>query len=94
MRTYSKELVNYGEYPLVLSDLMGNYFYMARFDNEKDALLFKDYVTRKADESFGSHESKVTHQITGEDKRMLDDRKRELAGDDGLSICDKHIDGA
>ena len=93
LRTYSKELVNHGEYPLVLSDLMGNYFYMAKFDNEKDALLFRDYVFKRADESLDNHSTKIS-RVGGEDKRMLDDRKRESVSEDGLSICDKHIDGA
>ena len=93
LRTFSKELVNHGEYPLVLSDLMGNYFYMAKFNTEEEALLFRDYVFKKADESLNDHNNKIS-RVGGEDKRMLDDRKRELASEDGLSICDKHIDGA
>ena len=91
LRTYKNEIVNVGDYPLVLSDLMGNRFYMARFQNEKDVLLFKEYVTRSPNVSYREGE-KINH-LGGEDKRMLDDRKREKGGDE-LTICDKHVDGA
>lgn len=90
-RTYGKEIVEVGEYPLVYEDLIGNFYYTALFDKEEDALLFSDYV-RKTNVSSYSHGERISH-ITGEDRRMLDERKRENDSSD-LNICDKHIDGA
>lgn len=91
LRTFKNQICNVGDYPLVFSDLMGNHFYMAKFDKEEDVLLFKQYVTRSADASLKNSET-ISH-LGGEDKRMLDDRKRE-SKDSDLTICDKHIDGA
>ena len=86
-----KEIVEVGEYPLVYEDLIGNFYYTALFDKEEDALLFSDYV-RKTNVSSYSHGERISH-ITGEDRRMLDERKQENDSSD-LNICDKHIDGA
>ena len=93
LRTFKNEICNHGEYPEVFSDLMGNYFYMAKFDNEKDVILFRDYVLRRSDTSLDDHKNSPSH-LVGEDKRILDERKGKSSFEDGLSICDKHIDGA
>lgn len=91
LRTFKNEICNVGDYPLVLSDLMGNRFYMAKFNNVKDVELFKEYVTRSPNVSYESHTS--NNHLVGEDKRILDERKNESTQDD-LTICDKHVDGA
>lgn len=76
LRTFKNEICNVGDYPLVFSDLMGNRFYMAKFQSEKEVELFKEYVTRSPNVSYDTKEE-----------------KRE-SSNDGLTICDKHIDGA
>lgn len=90
-RTYKKELKEVGRYPNVFADLMGDSYYMATFDKEEDALLFADYVKKRMQPTHKS-ENKISH-ITGEDRRMLDERERDNKNSD-LTICDKHIDGA
>ena len=90
-RTYANNLCAYGDMPAVLADLMCDRYFMAKFENEKDAVLFSQYVTRRADVSYAS-ETKFDH-ILGEDKRILDEKKAESSYDD-LPICDRHIDGA
>ena len=89
-RTFAKELCNVGDYPDVFSGLMGNRFFMAKFDSLKDVEIFNAYVSKRTDASF-KVPTAVSH-ILGEDKRMLDDRKAE-AKHEG-AICDRHIDGA
>ena len=89
-RTYSKELCVYGDMPKVLSDIMCDRYYMAKFEEENDAMTFAKYVTRHSDMSYARGCS-FSH-LTGEDKRIMDEKNAE-PGDD-LAICDKHIDGA
>ena len=91
LRTFHNQICNSGIYPTVISDLMGDRFFMAKFNNLKDVELFKEYVTRSANMSYESHSS--SSHVVGEDKRILDERKNEASNDD-LPICDKHIDGA
>lgn len=91
LRTFHNEICNVGDYPLVFSDLMGNRFYMAKFEEEKDVEIFKEYVTRSPNVSLKTHEHQ--NHVVGEDKRILDERKKETSQED-LTICDKHIDGA
>ena len=93
LRTFAKDIVNHGEYPLVFSDLMGNYFYMAKFDKIEDVDIFRDYVSRKRNSSLAGHDSKISH-VVGEDRKMMREKNSKSVSDDGLSICDKHIDGA
>lgn len=57
LRTYKNNVCNYGDYPDVFSDLMGNRFYMAKFEKEEDVLLFKDYVSRGIDVSYKGKEA-------------------------------------
>lgn len=90
-RTFHNEICNSGIYPKVISDLMGDRFFMAKFNSLKDVELFKEYVTRSPNMTYESHSG--TSHVVGEDKRILDERKNESSSDD-LSICDKHIDGA
>ena len=89
LRTYKNEICNHGEYPLILSDLMGNKFYMAKFDKLEDVLLFRDYVGRGINVSYAS--SDTYSHLVGEDKRIMEEKN--ASRDDDLSICDKHIDG-
>ena len=90
LRTYKNNVCFYGDYPDVLSDIMGNKCYMAKFKEEKDALVFAQYVKRKTDVSYFS--DGTTNHIVGEDKRILDEKNQSSSSD--LSICDTHIDGA
>ena len=90
-RTYVNNLCAYGDMPAILADLMCDRYFMAKFDDEKDAVLFSQYVTRRADARFDTDYS--FSRLVGEDKRIMEEKNRESI-DDGLSICDKHIDGA
>ena len=58
---------------------MGNKFFMARFTNVKDVLVFNDYVGRKPMKDT-SHNGKT---MFNKDKSSSSD-----------NICDTHIDGA
>ena len=89
-RTYANNLCTYGDMPKVLADLMGDRFFMAKFENEDDAVTFTQYVTRRSDMSYAKGCS-FSH-LVGEDKRIMEEKNVE-SGDD-LAICDKHIDGA
>ena len=89
-RTFSKELCKIGDYPDVFSGLMGNRYFMAKFDNLNDVELFNAYVSKRTDESIKI--PKAISRLLGEDKRILDDRKREELKEE--PICDRHIDGA
>jgi len=91
-RTFSKEMCNFGRYPAVLSDLMGDQYYMARFEKLEDVHLFEEYVRRKI-ESMHHDSEKISH-VVGEDRRMLRENKQDMQGSSDLTICDKHIDGA
>ena len=76
--------------PKVLSDLMCDRFYMAKFEDEKEAVLFGQYVTRLANVSYAG-ETKFEH-LLGEDRRIMDEKNSDASDD--LPICDRHIDGA
>ena len=78
-RTYAKELVGSGRMPDVLSGVMGNYFYMARFNSVKEVELFHEYVNRRP-QSTGSHKNESMF-------------KKDKCGE-SESCCDTHIDGA
>ena len=91
LRTYSREICQYGDYPDVFSDLMGNKYYMAKFTDEKDINIFREYVGRLANKSYAS--SDIPSHLVGEDKRIMDEKNCQ-AGSDGMTICDRHIDGA
>lgn len=90
-RTFAKNLCFCGDYPFVLSDIMGDKFYMAKFENKKDVVLFKDYVGKRNDVI--KTKSHMAHPLTGEDARIMRE-KNTLSDLSDLSICDKHIDGA
>ena len=90
LRTFRNNLCVHGDYPDVLSDLMGNYYYMAKFENKDDALIFAEYVRRKVGQP--TRDPFKSRYITGEDRRILDEKNAETASD--LTICDTNIDGA
>ena len=90
LRTFKNEICQYGDYPDVFSDLMGNRYYMAKFKQEKDIEIFKEYVARLANKSYATSER--TSHIVGEDRRILDEQNS--SSNEDLPICDKHIDGA
>ncbi len=46
-RTFKNNLCFAGRYPDVFSGAMGNSFYMAKFENEKDLFVFRDFVSKK-----------------------------------------------
>ena len=80
-RTFAKELVGYGRYPDVLSGVMGNRFFMCRFNSVKEIEVFHEYANRKnvpADNGSNKKSSMF---------------KKDKCGD-GESFCDTHIDGA
>ena len=78
-RTFAKELVGANRYPKVLSGVMGDYFYMAKFTNVRDVELFRDYVNRKnAPESHTKSSKSMFNKKTSSNE----------------NICDTHIDGA
>ena len=77
-RTYAKEICGAGRYPDVLSGVMGNFFYMAKFNSVKDVEIFHEYVNRKnVPEAHRSGQSMFNKK-----------------GSTGDNICDTHIDGA
>ena len=76
--------------PKVLSDIMCDRYYMAKFEDENDAMTFAKYVTRHSDMSYARGCS-FSH-LVGEDKRIMEEKNAESSDD--LAICDKHIDGA
>ena len=79
-RTFIKELCGSGRYPKVLSDVMGDSFYMARFKDLKDVELFREYVNRKN-----------VPEAPKSAKSTVYKKKNSSANE---SICDTHIDGA
>jgi len=89
-RTFKDNLCFCGEYPQILSDIMGNQFYMAKFADKKDMDIFHLYVNKEIDQT--QTIMTKTRRITGEDERIM--REKNSRYDDTLSICDKHIDGA
>ncbi len=91
-RTFKKEMCRSGRYPKVLSDLMGDQYYMARFETVEDVHLFEEYTKRKVEPLH--HESEKISHVVGEDRRMLRENKQDMSDSSDLTICDKHIDGA
>ena len=79
-RTFAKELVGAGRYPDVLSGVMGNTFYMARFNSVKEVAVFNEYVSRK-----NMPEEKKNSSATLFNKKNSSSKE---------NICDTHIDGA
>ncbi len=77
-RTFEKELCGQGRYPKVLSGVMGDTFFMAKFTNTKDVELFREYVNRKNMPESKSHNSSTMFKES----------------DSSQNICDNHIDGA
>ena len=89
-RTYGKNLCVFGDMPKVLSDIMCDRYYIAKFEEEDDATTFAKYVTRHSDMSYARGCS--FSRLIGEDKRIMEEKNAEP--DEGLAICDRHIDGA
>ena len=79
-RTYANELVGAARYPDVLSGVMGNRFFMAKFNNIKDVMVFNEYVSRKT--------------MPEEPKTSKGSRSMFKKGSSKENICDTHIDGA
>ena len=79
LRTYKDNIVGYGRYPGVLSGVMGNIFFMARFENLDDVKVFREYINRKPG----------YHSASSSDKGTMFNKKNS-----GDAICDTHIDGA
>ena len=79
LRAFKGHICGYGRYPGVLSGVMGNRFFMAKFETNDEVKLFADYVCRKPGQLHGSSSSKGS---------MFNKT------DEGGSICDTHIDGA
>ncbi len=77
-RTFKDNICNSGRYPKVLSGVMGDKFYMAKFQSVKEVKLFGEYVNRKVDYHSSSS--------------VGDNKFNKVA--DGDNICDTHIDGA
>ena len=69
-----------GRIPDVLSGVMGNSFYMAKFNSEKDVHLFEDYVSRKT--------------APEAERKSSGSMFNKKTGTSGENICDTHIDGA
>lgn len=81
LNTFRENICSHGRYPDVLSDCMGNRFFMAKFKNLEDVEVFHQYVNRRAGQL--------------EIPRMVHENpKRKRKPRDGESICDTHIDGA
>lgn len=79
LRTFKNHICGCGRYPGVLSGVMGNRFFMAKFDKLEEVFIFRDYVNRKA----GYHQESSSKGETMFNKK-----------DSGGAICDTHIDGA
>ena len=78
-RTYGNVLVGVGRYPDVLSGVMGNRFFMARFTDVKDIRVFHEYVNRR------------TMKDTSHSGATMFNKSKSSSSD---NICDTHIDGA
>ena len=79
LRTFKNNICGHGRYPGVLSGVMGNRFFMAKFESLEDVKVFRDYVNRKPG----------YHQGSNSDKGTMFNKKES-----GGAICDTHIDGA
>ena len=78
LRTYKNNICNVGRYPKVFSGVMGDRFFMEKFDNVKDVMTFRDYANRRVDYHSSSSAAGAKFNKV----------------DDGDNICDTHIDGA
>lgn len=78
LRTYKNNICNSGRYPKVLSGVMGDRFFMAKFSSVEEVMTFKEYVNRRVGYSSCSSSG---------------GNKFNKVADDG-NICDNHIDGA
>ena len=77
-RTYKNNICNSGRYPKVFSGVMGDYFFMAKFNTLKEVEIFHEYVNRRADyHSSNSNGGAKFNKV-----------------DEGDNICDTNIDGA
>ena len=92
LRTFKNNLCCHGRYPEVLSDCMGNYFYMAKFETEDEVEVFHQYVNKRVgDFSIPNGIHNVTKEKYGEGFRIL---KEQNSKTEKKNICDTHIDGA
>lgn len=78
LRTFKNNICNHGRYPKVLSGVMGDRFFMAKFNTVEEVKTFRDYVNRR-----------VGYTSTN----FSSGNKFNKVADDG-NICDNHIDGA
>ena len=78
LRTFKNNICNVGRYPKVLSGVMGDRFFMAKFNTVEEVETFHQYVNRRVGYSSGSASG---------------NNKFNKVADDG-TICDNHIDGA
>ena len=92
LETYKNNVCHYGVYPKVFAGAMGDKFYMAKFKTLEEVNKYADYVVTKVDEVKGPQ--RRSKHLTGEDIDMFNERKQESSSFDGLTICDKHVDGA
>lgn len=90
VRTFKNNICFSGEYPGILSDIMGDSFYMAKFTNINDMFLFNDYVERLTNMSYSS--TSFAKTLLGEDARIMREQNEKSSSEE--SICDRHIDGA
>lgn len=88
---YKNQICNFGVYPKVFSGAMGDKFYMAKFKTLDELKEFADYVALRIEDVPNKVHFK---NLTGEDIDMFNERKQEDKASDGLTICDKHVDGA
>ncbi len=79
-RTFTKELVGANRYPKVLAGVMGDSFYMARFNNVKEIEVFREYVNRK-------------NMPEAQRKSSSTMFKKKNSGENE-NVCDTHVDGA
>jgi len=99
LRTFKNQICWYGRYPDILSDCMGNVFYMAKFENLDDVELFHQYVNKRVGDSFVPKAIHTTinkrHKDRyGEGYRIVDSKKSNNNSSVEETICDKNIDGA
>ena len=77
-RTYKNNICNSGRYPKVFSGVMGDYFFMAKFNTKEEVEIFHQYVNRRVNYHSGGSNAGNKFNKVGE----------------GDNICDTHIDGA
>lgn len=77
-RTFKNNICNSGRYPKVFSGVMGDYFFMAKFETLEEVKVFHEYVNRRVD--YHSSSSSGNNKFN--------------KVDEGDNICDTHIDGA